>query len=184
MKWMWLMNWSSSVMWCDDAKPWGSSLSASCFVFTADIWRSFWEEPLPLPAHHPGHPGEVPGWGESSPPNPPPPPSADKTRQQQIRFEISLLLRSQRHKPTVNVLILRQSRCPGLWEVLLWTGAPGLHLQAFGGSGSTDGNRSQLPVWVFVISLRSDGSQIPFCSCGRELESVFEFGEHRVQVGP
>lgn len=39
---------------------------------------------------------------------------------------------------------------------------PGLHLQAFGGSRSTGGGRSQLPVWVFVISLRSDGSQIPF----------------------
>lgn len=39
---------------------------------------------------------------------------------------------------------------------------PGLHLQPFGGSGSTGGDRSQLPVWVFVISLPSDGSQIPF----------------------
>lgn len=53
--------------------------------------------------------------------------------------------------------------------------APGLHLQALGGSGSTGGDRSQLPVWVFVISLQSDGSQIPFCSCGCELELVFEF---------
>lgn len=35
-------------------------------VSTADIWRSFWEEPLPLTAHHSGHPGEVLGWGESS----------------------------------------------------------------------------------------------------------------------
>lgn len=37
-----------------------------CDLSAANIWRSLREEPLPLPAHHPGHPGEVPGWGESA----------------------------------------------------------------------------------------------------------------------
>lgn len=61
-----------NMMWQHKPRGWRLMLCPKCCVtnvldaiaFTADIWRSFWEEPLPLPAHHPGHPREVPGWGE------------------------------------------------------------------------------------------------------------------------
>lgn len=79
---------------------------------------------------------------------------------------------------SVNILILPQSHSPHLWEVPRWTSRPGLHLQAFGGSLASDGNCSQLPVQVFVISVHiiwKFRSQAPFCICGWGCASEFHF---------